>query len=80
MPGCRSIFLERAGSISIRPIASLETTNFLIPRRSCMAPSKCPAIVGTFTGALGSALKMQVDVTVTEEFGSRVQTAARGMT
>ena len=42
------------------------------PRRSCMAPegSLGPPLWGTFTGALGSALKMQVDVTVTEEFGS----------
>jgi hypothetical protein len=34
---------------------------------------------GTFTGVLGSALRMQVDVTVTEEFGSSVQAASRGM-
>ena len=48
------------------------------PRRSRMAPGTCAAVVGVldFTGAPGSALDMQVHVTVTEGLDSIAQTTS----
>jgi transglutaminase-like putative cysteine protease len=73
------IYLPGAGWVDFDPTNSIIGNRNLIRVAVAWHPASVLPLWGTFTGVPGSALNMQVDVTVTEEFDSSAPTALRGM-
>jgi transglutaminase-like putative cysteine protease len=73
------VYLPGAGWVDFDPTNCIIGNRNLIRVAVAWHPARVLPLWGTFTGALGSALDMQVEVTVTEELGSVAQIASRGM-
>jgi transglutaminase-like putative cysteine protease len=73
------VYLPGAGWVDFDPTHSIIGNRNLIRVAVAWHPASVLPLWGTFTGPLGSALDMQVDVTVTEELGSSALTSPRGM-
>jgi hypothetical protein len=71
------VYLPGAGWVDFDPTNSIIGNRNLIRVAVAWHPASVLPLWGTFTGVPGSALNMQVDVTVTEEFDSSAQTASR---
>jgi transglutaminase-like putative cysteine protease len=71
------VYLPGAGWVDFDPTNSIIGNRNLV--RVAWHPARVLPLWGTFTGAPGSTLDMHVDVTVTEELGSRAETTSRGM-
>jgi transglutaminase-like putative cysteine protease len=73
------VYLPGAGWVDFDPTNCIIGNRNLIRVAVAWHPARVLPLWGTFTGTLGSALDMQVEVTVTEESGSVAQIASRGM-
>ena len=73
------VYLPGAGWVDFDPTNCIIGNRNLIRVAVAWHPARVLPLWGTFTGTLGSALDMQVEVTVTEELGSVAQIASRGM-
>ena len=72
------VYLPGAGWVDFDPTNSIIGNRNLIRVAVAWHPARVLPLWSTFTGALGSALDMQVDVTVTEGPDSNAQVASRG--
>jgi transglutaminase-like putative cysteine protease len=73
------VYLPGAGWVDFDPTNSIVGNRNLIRVAVAWHPASVLPLWGTFTGVPGSALNMQVDVAVTEEFGSNARPASRAM-
>jgi transglutaminase-like putative cysteine protease len=69
------VFLPGAGWVDFDPTNCIIGNRNLIRVAVAWHPARVLPLWGTFTGTLGSALDMQVEVTVTEGSGSVAQIA-----